>query len=123
MKLIVGLGNPGFLYAGSRHNVGFNVVKALARLKHVALKRERGIAALTAKVRVAREEVLLALPLTFMNVSGAAVKGLTARHKIARDDLLVVCDDLDLAFGRIKVKKVFWINKYLIFGSRKVTTI
>lgn len=105
MKLIVGLGNPGLFYSGSRHNIGFQVVKRLAKTEKIVLKKEKGILALTAKFKLRDEFILLALPLTFMNLSGDAVKSLIKKYKIDLKDLLIVCDDLDLAFGRFKMRK------------------
>jgi len=104
MKLIVGLGNPGILYASSRHNIGFQVVKYLARAKKAALKKEKGISALSAKARIAGSDALLALPLTYMNLSGEVVGPLLKKYKLGLSDLLVICDDLDLEFGRIKIR-------------------
>lgn len=104
MKLIVGLGNPGLLYAGSRHNIGFAVVKSVARGQRAALKKDRSVYAYSAKCRINQEELLLAMPLTFMNSSGLAVKALIRKYRVALGDLLVVCDDLDLDLGRIKLR-------------------
>lgn len=104
MKLIVGLGNPGEAYAGSRHNMGFSVVKALARKYKVSLKKDFGISSLSAKVKISRQTVTLALPLTFMNLSGIAVSRLIKKNKTDLKDLLIVCDDLDLEFGRLKLR-------------------
>lgn len=104
MKLIVGLGNPGILYANSRHNIGFQVVKYLARIKASALKKEKGIRALSAKVRFKGVDTVLALPLTFMNLSGEAVELLLKKYKADSGDLLAVCDDLDLEFGRLRLR-------------------
>ncbi|MDO8662212.1 MAG: aminoacyl-tRNA hydrolase [Candidatus Omnitrophota bacterium] len=104
MKLIVGLGNPGILYASSRHNIGFQAVKYLAKVKKIALKKEKGIRALSAKAKIEGMEVVLAIPLTFMNLSGEAVRQLIKKYKIDLGDLLVVCDDLDLEFGRLKIR-------------------
>lgn len=104
MKLIVGLGNPGRIYIGSRHNIGFLVVKALSKACKAPLKKENGIFSLVARAKLNGHPVLLALPLTFMNLSGSAVAGLLKKYKIGLSDLLVVCDDLDLEFGRLKIK-------------------
>jgi len=104
MKLIVGLGNPGVLYSGSRHNIGFQVVKHLAKAKKTVLKKEKGANALSAKARFGETDAVLALPLTFMNLSGEAVKLLLKKHKAGLGDLLVVCDDLDLEFGRLRLR-------------------
>ena len=102
--LVVGLGNPGREYAGSRHNVGFEVVDLLARRHGASLKagKERS---LVAEVRVGGERVALAEPTTYMNLSGEAVAPLVRRFGI--DDparLVVVHDELDLPLGRMKVK-------------------
>jgi peptidyl-tRNA hydrolase, PTH1 family len=104
MKLVVGLGNPGSEYDGTRHNVGFRVLEDMAREYRFAWAKARGIAALTAKGRIGGQDVVLAKPLTYMNLSGSAVAGLCAKQSVEMQDLLVVCDDLDLEFGRIRIK-------------------
>jgi len=104
VKLIVGLGNPGLIYAGSRHNIGFTVVKSLARSLKAALKKDSSVSALTAKTSCGQHNLVLALPQTFMNLSGIAVKALLKKFKLSPQDLLVVCDDLDLEPGRIKIR-------------------
>jgi len=104
MKLIVGLGNPGNLYVHSRHNVGFLVVKAIAQAHKILLKKEKGILSLSGKGKIEGQNIILAMPLTFMNLSGAAVGGLLKKYKIDPSNLLVVCDDLDLNLGRLKIK-------------------
>ncbi len=104
MKLIVGLGNPGILYTGSKHNIGFGVVRHLAKAQKVTLKKERGLRALSAKTKINDFDVLLALPLTFMNLSGEAVAALLKKYKVALADLLIVGDELDLEFGRLKIR-------------------
>jgi PTH1 family peptidyl-tRNA hydrolase len=102
--LVVGLGNPGKEYAGSRHNVGFEVVDLLARRHGARLKagKER---ALVDEVRVEGQRVALAEPTTYMNLSGESVSPLVRRYGI--DDptrLVVVQDELDLPLGRVRVK-------------------
>jgi peptidyl-tRNA hydrolase, PTH1 family len=104
MKLIVGLGNPGDIYKDSRHNVGFGLAKALVRAHGAALKRDWGTQALSAKIRVAGEQIFVATPLTYMNLSGRAVKALVKKHKIALNDILVVVDDMDLDLARLKIR-------------------
>ncbi|MDI6605806.1 MAG: aminoacyl-tRNA hydrolase [Candidatus Omnitrophota bacterium] len=104
MKLIVGLGNPGDFYAGSRHNVGFSVLKALSRGLKAPLKRDKGTFSLSARAKYAKQNLMLAMPLTFMNLSGNAVKDLVKKHRIDLDNLLVICDDLDLEFARLKIR-------------------
>jgi PTH1 family peptidyl-tRNA hydrolase len=102
MKLIVGLGNPGRLYIDSRHNIGFSVIKALAKIYKISLKK--GNLSLSGKAEIGSQNVILAMPLTFMNLSGTAVAGLLKKYRIDLANLLVVCDDLDLEFGRLKLR-------------------
>jgi PTH1 family peptidyl-tRNA hydrolase len=104
MKLIVGLGNPGLIYAGSRHNIGFLVVKSLARSLKVALKRDRSVFSVTGKAKWREHNIILAMPQTFMNLSGVAVKAMLKKFKAHPEDLLVICDDLDLELARIKIR-------------------
>ena len=103
VKLIVGLGNPGRIYTESRHNIGFSVVKALSKIYKIPLKKDNTFS-LSGKGRAGTESLILALPLTFMNLSGIAVSALTKKYKIDLADLLVACDDLDLGFGVIKIR-------------------
>jgi peptidyl-tRNA hydrolase, PTH1 family len=101
MKLIAGLGNPGRQYAGTRHNIGFDVVDVLAGRSHANWEAApRGIEALIARSR----DAILAKPLTFMNLSGAAVVGLLQFYKIDAGDLLVVVDDVNLELGRLRTR-------------------
>ncbi|WP_027482038.1 aminoacyl-tRNA hydrolase [Deinococcus pimensis] len=103
MKLVVGLGNPGAQYTGTRHNVGWLVVDELARLAGGTWRREKD--AEVAEIRVGSEKVLLVKPLTFMNASGAAVAPKLRFFKLTPDDLLVVQDDLDSPFGLLRVRR------------------
>lgn len=103
LRLVVGLGNPGPEYADHRHNLGFRVVDALAHKHGLAFTRHRG------KVRVAEGEigdqnVILAKPQTFMNLSGKAVARVSRRFKVSPEHVLVVCDDLDLPLGRLRLR-------------------
>jgi len=103
MKLIVGLGNPGPRYAGTRHNVGFDAVDLLARRHGAAWEAApRGIEALIARWRA--EDTVLAKPLTFMNLSGSAIVGLLQFYKIEPADLLVLVDEVQLETGRIRIR-------------------
>jgi len=104
MKLIVGLGNPGSEYAGTRHNIGQSAVRALAKQHKAAFFRDKECCSLSGKIRIGGHVVVLALPLTYMNLSGGAVSALVRKYKIELNDLLLVCDDLDLELGRIKIK-------------------
>ena len=102
MKLIVGLGNPGGKYRGTRHNIGFAVVDELARRRSVEFD-SAPVEALVAKVRGA-EPVLLAKPMTFMNDSGEAVGGLARYFKIEPADLLIVVDEVQLPLGKLRAR-------------------
>ncbi|MBN1913048.1 MAG: aminoacyl-tRNA hydrolase [Candidatus Omnitrophica bacterium] len=104
MKLIVGLGNPGKEYEGSRHNIGFAVIRSLAEDLRAAFKKEKYSFCLSARLKVGGENLILAMPLTYMNLSGSAVYSLVKRHKIDPDDLLIVCDDMDLGLGSLRIK-------------------
>jgi len=103
--VVVGLGNPGDKFAGSRHNVGAEAVEVLAGRHGQSLGRSRQ-AALVAEMRVDGCRVVLAFPQTFMNKSGEAVRALVRRWSIVEhlDRLVVIHDELDLPPGRIKVK-------------------
>jgi peptidyl-tRNA hydrolase, PTH1 family len=104
VKLIVGLGNPGRDYSDTRHNIGFLAVRDLSRANKIALKKDRNAPALCGKGKIGQQPVMLALPLTFMNLSGVAVGGLLKRYKVDAENLLVICDDVDIEFGRFKLK-------------------
>lgn len=101
--MIVGLGNPGPEYAGTRHNVGFDVVEALARDagRKIDGRKHKAVFGLAEIDGIC---VLLVRPLTFMNLSGHAVAALAREHRIALDKILVVADDLDLEVGRVRLK-------------------
>lgn len=103
--LIVGLGNPGANFAGSRHNAGAEVVRLLAERHGVALRRSRERAEV-AEVQLHERRVALAVPQTYMNLSGEAVALLVRRHGISDPEAVVVIhDELDLPLGRVKVKR------------------
>jgi PTH1 family peptidyl-tRNA hydrolase len=103
VKLIVGLGNPGAQYKGTRHNIGFAVIDAIARRASVGFESAPAEAVI-AKWRRADGVALLAKPLTFMNLSGQAV-GETARYfKIDAADLLIVVDEVQLPLGRLRAR-------------------
>jgi PTH1 family peptidyl-tRNA hydrolase len=103
MKLIVGLGNPGPEYERSRHNIGWMVVDAFARKFRIAVdKHEKS--AMTGEGRVAGGSVKVAKPLTFMNLSGEAVRLLVNATVESTDDLMVVYDDIDLPLGKLRIR-------------------
>jgi PTH1 family peptidyl-tRNA hydrolase len=103
VKLVVGLGNPGADYQETRHNLGYRVVDVLARQYRISL-RERNDRTLYGKGTIKSVETVLAEPLTFMNRSGAAVRFLCQTFQVSTADLIVIHDDIDLDFGRLRIK-------------------
>ncbi len=106
MKLIVGLGNIGFEYPLTRHNVGFLLAQELASQNDAQIdNNSEKFKALTTQVEVVGEKVLLALPTTMMNLSGDAVGALTHFYKIDPSDVWVLYDEIDLAFGKLRIRQ------------------
>jgi PTH1 family peptidyl-tRNA hydrolase len=103
MKLIVGLGNPGPKYAGTRHNVGFDVVDYLAAAPGCGPFREK-FEAFVAEMKDGDETVLLVKPLTFMNLSGRAVRAILDFYKVPVENVLVICDDFNLPLGKLRAR-------------------
>ena len=103
MKLIVGLGNPGRKYQGTRHNIGFDVLDELAR-KHDVAARKRKFEAEVAEVELAGQRTVLLWPQTYMNLSGTSVGKISDYYGLLQDDLLVVCDDYQLPLGKLRFR-------------------
>ena len=104
MKLIVGLGNPGIEYQFTPHNIGFLVVDRIAGERGVEI-RNRQCRALTARIQVGDEPVLLAKPETYMNLSGLSVRELVAEYDLKPEaDLVVVQDELDFPLGTLRIQ-------------------
>ena len=103
MKLIIGLGNPGPKYAGTRHNVGFEVIDYLAAAPGTTPFREK-FEALIAEQKDGGETLLLVKPLTFMNLSGKAALAIADFYKVALADVLVICDDFNLPLGKLRLR-------------------
>jgi len=103
VKLLVGLGNPGEKYTGTRHNAGFLVAERVAERHHIALKK-KGYQGLYGVGRAAGEETTILLPQTFMNNSGVSVTAAYKSLGITPGDLIVIYDDLDLPFGRLRIR-------------------
>src|SRR5262245_32370792 len=101
MKIVVGLGNPGRQYAGTRHNVGFDVIDCLAAGPGVTVFKER-FGALAAEAMA--DGLLLLKPLSFMNLSGRSVRQVVDFYKLPLEDLLVVCDDFALPLGKLRMR-------------------
>jgi len=103
-KLIIGLGNPGSEYKNTRHNAGFIAVDFLSRQWKASFK-ESAYDALLARTKIDSEDVILAKPLTYMNLSGKAVRPLFKKYGGKVEDLLIIYDDLDLKLGQIRFRK------------------
>jgi PTH1 family peptidyl-tRNA hydrolase len=103
MKVIVGLGNPGLKYAGTRHNVGFDVIDYLAKAPGYAAFRER-FEAFVSEGKEGDETVLLVKPLTFMNLSGRSVRAVVDFYKLPVESVLIVCDDFNLPLGKLRIR-------------------
>lgn len=103
MTLIVGLGNPGRKYAGTRHNVGFDAVTALSDAFNIPLKTKewKGI---SGRGTIAGQKVILVQPQTFMNASGECVRAYMDFYKIPAERLLVICDDISLDPGNVRLR-------------------
>ncbi len=104
MKIIVGLGNPGIHYQGTRHNIGFQVVDRLAEINQILVTTKR-FKSLYGAGWVNAERVILLKPMTFMNRSGEAVEKAVHFFQAGIEDMIVIHDDLDLAFGRLRFKR------------------
>ena len=104
MKAVVGLGNPGPEYAGTRHNVGLGVLAELAR-RQGATQPKLKFEAEVLEVMLGSEKLLLVAPQTYMNNSGRSVRKLIDFYRLPLDDLLVVCDDLNLDTGRLRIRQ------------------
>lgn len=101
---IIGLGNPGPEYAGTRHNAGFWCIDELAKRHDIALERKNRTA-IVGEGAIEDRRVVLVKPRTFVNRSGAAIKYLTARYAAPVDNLLIVCDDINLMPGKLRLRR------------------
>ena len=102
--LIVGLGNPGEAYKKTRHNVGFNIVQSLAKKHSFSFKHASNLIGDVAQGQINGKKGLLLLPATFMNSSGDAVRRCIDYFKIALDRMMVVCDDVALPIGTLRMR-------------------
>lgn len=103
MHLIIGLGNPGKRYAHTRHNVGFDVLTLLGEKLNLPIDRKRG-GALVGEGVYRGQKLVLAAPMTFMNLSGESVQQLLRWYKCSLSQMLVVYDDIDLPLGKLRVR-------------------
>lgn len=103
MKLVVGLGNPGADYAGTRHNVGFEVIAELARRHQITLSK-RTFRSHWGEGRIGNEKTFLICPQTYMNLSGEAVGEFVRFYKLLPEDVIVVLDEVSLAVGKLRLR-------------------
>lgn len=104
MKLIVGLGNPGIEYVGTRHNVGFETIDRMAESCSIELNqhKHKGV---TGQGIIAGEKVILAKPMTYMNNSGECVGAIARFYKLAPEDIIVIYDDINLDVGQLRIRE------------------
>jgi peptidyl-tRNA hydrolase, PTH1 family len=102
--LIVGLGNPGRAYEDTRHNIGFQVVDTLAEKLGLSFRKAKAFHGLLAEGNVGEKKIILLKPQTYMNSSGESVKICSSYYKVPTTQILVVSDDIYLAFGRLRIK-------------------
>lgn len=103
-RLIVGLGNPGSSYEGTRHNVGFHIVRAIAASKGASWRQAANVKGELAQGNVEDTKLLFLLPATYMNNSGEAVRSCIDYYEIPIEDLIIVADDIALPFGKIRLR-------------------
>ena len=103
MKAIIGLGNPGIKYAGTRHNIGFDTVTALADKYNIKIK-DKKFNGLVGEGFIEGEKVMLVQPQTFMNLSGECVGLIAGFYKLEPEDIIVICDDINLDTGRLRIR-------------------
>ncbi len=105
MKLITGLGNIGEKYCFTRHNTGFMVVDKLALDKNLSFKEEKKLKCYITKYKFNDEDIIIAKPTTFMNLSGEAVSAICNFYKISLEDILIIYDDIAIDLGRLRFRK------------------
>jgi len=104
-KLVFGIGNPGFRYRKTRHNVGFMVIDAVAREMRIGVKRRVGDSVVGEGRMEGGGRLILAKPVTYVNLCGRAYEGLMREYDLLLEDELVVCDDISLPVGRIRLRR------------------
>lgn len=104
MKIIIGLGNPGKEYDKTRHNVGWMFLDYFAENNNVLIEKEK-LSCKIAEIKINNEKVILAKPLTYMNLSGNAVVKLKNWYKVDNKDILIIYDDIDIDFGTIRYRE------------------
>lgn len=104
LQLLVGLGNPGSRYAGTRHNVGFMVLERLAADAHVPFRQQSRLQGLLAEIGSGSSRLRLLMPQTYMNESGRAIRAALDWYRLEPSQLLVIVDDMDLPLGRLRLR-------------------
>jgi PTH1 family peptidyl-tRNA hydrolase len=104
VKVICGLGNPGRRYRRTRHNLGFRVVELLAKEEKISM-RNKAYHSLVADAVISGQEVLLVKPLTFVNSSGLALREIVDSEEIGLENILVICDDINLPLGKLRIRR------------------
>ena len=104
LKIIAGLGNPDQKYAKTRHNVGFLIVEALASQANISINKS-GFYSKYVKTKIKGVSLFLVKPLTYMNRSGVSIHKFASYYKVAMEDIIIIHDDMDLEFGKIKIVK------------------
>lgn len=104
MYIIVGLGNPEEEYAGTRHNMGFDVINAIAEKYKIQVNKNK-FNSLYAKSNIEGQEVILVKPQTYMNLSGISIREIANFYKIKKEEIIIIYDDMDIKQGTIKIRK------------------
>ncbi len=105
MKLIVGLGNPGSQYKDTRHNVGFMCIDAFLATEGVKMAIDKKFNAEISIISKNNSKVIVAKPLTYMNLSGNSVSAIANYYKINSENIIIIHDDLNLDFGKLRIKR------------------
>ncbi len=103
--IIVGLGNPGEKYEKTRHNIGFMFIDSVSKANNVSFKLDKKLKCLLAEINIGNEKHFLVKPITFMNLSGDAVRSVVDYYKKSADDVIVIYDDMDLELGKVRIRK------------------
>ena len=103
MYIIAGLGNPGTKYAATRHNIGFDMITFLCDKYDISLSNKEGYA-LTGRGYIEGQKVLLVQPQTYMNESGRSIRALKDFYKVEDEDIIIVCDDINLDLGQVRIR-------------------
>ena len=101
--LVVGLGNPGKKYVDTRHNIGFEMISSISAYYDIKVKKIK-CKAIIGEGKIGEKSIVLAMPQTYMNLSGESVKGLMEYYKIPKERLIVISDDISLPVGKVRIR-------------------